>query len=303
MFRPYRDVRFAKDKTPYKTHQGAFVAAGAGHRAATSRSRARGVRTGAGFYEASSAAAGRDPRGRSTTTRTGAELERIARRPGGGGWDVGGDRLKTTPRGYAAGPPADRAAAAPVADGRPLARLRAGHPHPRAARRGPRRLAGAAPAGGVGRPERGVAGTRVNRPPPARHRPDRWRSPTVRAALPAWRHGQAQGVPPRRTHPLRQRLPRRGPRAARGRPRGPADPHTREVGRRDAAGRARDPAGPQVVGLQAARGRGRLERHLPARLQGQGHRGLQPAAPGGRAATTRSRSCSTGCRASTSTSW
>ena len=28
VFRPYRDVRFAKDKTPYKDHQGAFVAAG-----------------------------------------------------------------------------------------------------------------------------------------------------------------------------------------------------------------------------------------------------------------------------------
>ena len=27
-FRPYRDVRFSKDKTPYKTHQGAFVARG-----------------------------------------------------------------------------------------------------------------------------------------------------------------------------------------------------------------------------------------------------------------------------------
>ena len=26
IFRPYRDVRFSKDKTPYKTHQGAFVA-------------------------------------------------------------------------------------------------------------------------------------------------------------------------------------------------------------------------------------------------------------------------------------
>src|SRR4249919_1114934 len=28
VFRPYRDVRFAKDKTPYKTAQGAFVSAG-----------------------------------------------------------------------------------------------------------------------------------------------------------------------------------------------------------------------------------------------------------------------------------
>jgi uncharacterized protein (TIGR02453 family) len=27
VFRPYRDVRFSKDKTPYKTHQGAFVGA------------------------------------------------------------------------------------------------------------------------------------------------------------------------------------------------------------------------------------------------------------------------------------
>jgi uncharacterized protein (TIGR02453 family) len=28
LFRPYRDVRFSKDKTPYKTHQGAFVGQG-----------------------------------------------------------------------------------------------------------------------------------------------------------------------------------------------------------------------------------------------------------------------------------
>ena len=32
VFRPYRDVRFAKDKTPFKTHQGAFVAGRAVHR-------------------------------------------------------------------------------------------------------------------------------------------------------------------------------------------------------------------------------------------------------------------------------
>ena len=28
LFRPNRDIRFSKDKTPYKTHQGAFVAHG-----------------------------------------------------------------------------------------------------------------------------------------------------------------------------------------------------------------------------------------------------------------------------------
>ena len=30
IFRPYRDVRFAKDKSPYKTAQGAYVSASSG---------------------------------------------------------------------------------------------------------------------------------------------------------------------------------------------------------------------------------------------------------------------------------
>ena len=52
IFRPYRDVRFAKDKTPYKTHQGAFVATGpaTGYYAEIA---APGFRVGGGFYEAS----------------------------------------------------------------------------------------------------------------------------------------------------------------------------------------------------------------------------------------------------------
>ncbi|MGH3306878.1 MAG: DUF2461 domain-containing protein, partial [Nocardioides sp.] len=52
VFRPYRDVRFAKDKTPYKTAQGAFVAAGPATGWYVEIS-ARGLRVGAGFYEAS----------------------------------------------------------------------------------------------------------------------------------------------------------------------------------------------------------------------------------------------------------
>ncbi|MEQ4548655.1 DUF2461 domain-containing protein, partial [Nocardioides kribbensis] len=52
VFRPYRDVRFAKDKTPYKTHQGAFAAAGPSTGWYVELS-PRGLRTGAGFYEAS----------------------------------------------------------------------------------------------------------------------------------------------------------------------------------------------------------------------------------------------------------
>ena len=51
VFRPYRDVRFAKDKTPYKNHQGAFVAVGP----ATGwyvEIGSPGVRVGAGYYRA-----------------------------------------------------------------------------------------------------------------------------------------------------------------------------------------------------------------------------------------------------------
>src|ERR1700750_120543 len=52
--RPYRDVRFAKDKTPYKTHQGAYVAShpGTGWYVQVS---AAGVRLGVGVYDASPA--------------------------------------------------------------------------------------------------------------------------------------------------------------------------------------------------------------------------------------------------------
>ncbi len=54
IFRPYRDVRFAKDKTPYKTHQGIFVAIGPalGYYLQIG---APGIATGAGFYDASPA--------------------------------------------------------------------------------------------------------------------------------------------------------------------------------------------------------------------------------------------------------
>jgi uncharacterized protein (TIGR02453 family) len=100
IFRPFRDVRFAKDKTPFKTHQGAFVRAGeaTGWYVEVSP---RGVRTGAGFYDASS------PRLHAIRRAidhdlTGPELEQLLHDLRAGGWDVGGERLKTTPRGYPA---------------------------------------------------------------------------------------------------------------------------------------------------------------------------------------------------------
>ena len=98
VFRPYRDVRFAKDKTPYKNHQGAYVAVGPATGWYVEVS-ARGVRTGAGFYEASSPrlAAFRDS---IVDDKSGKALQRILGKLEKAGFEVGGDRLKTSPRGY-----------------------------------------------------------------------------------------------------------------------------------------------------------------------------------------------------------
>ena len=98
IFRPYRDVRFAKDKTPYKTHQGAFVrvADATGWYVEVSP---QGVRTGGGFYHAEA------PRLAALRTaiahnRFGPELEKVVRGLERKGFTVGGDVLKTTPRGF-----------------------------------------------------------------------------------------------------------------------------------------------------------------------------------------------------------
>ena len=103
IFRPYRDVRFAKDKTPYKTHQGAFVRVGEATGWYVEIS-PRGLRTGAGFYEASGP---RLAAFRSAVAhdRFGPELEKLLGSLEKRGFEIGGDRLKTTPRGYDADHP------------------------------------------------------------------------------------------------------------------------------------------------------------------------------------------------------
>ena len=103
IFRPYRDVRFAKDKTPYKTHQGAFVGAGPSMGWYVELS-PRGVRVGGGFYEASGARLGaiRDAIADDTT---GPALKRLLTKLEKSGFEVGGETLKTTPRGYTADHP------------------------------------------------------------------------------------------------------------------------------------------------------------------------------------------------------
>ena len=98
IFRPYRDVRFAKDKTPYKTHQGAFVPKGpaTGYYVQVG---APGVRVGAGFYEASGPRLA-SIREAMVDERRGGELEEILAALEASGWERSGDRLKTAPRGY-----------------------------------------------------------------------------------------------------------------------------------------------------------------------------------------------------------
>ena len=103
VFRPYRDVRFARDKTPYKDHQGGFVAAGPGAGWYVEIG-APGVRVGAGVYRATGArlAAIREAVGHDLT---GPALEAILAGLERDGWNREGERLRTTPRGWASDHP------------------------------------------------------------------------------------------------------------------------------------------------------------------------------------------------------
>ena len=138
-FRPYRDVRFAKDKTPYKTAPGCLRVDRARRRAGTCRWAPRACAS-------APASTTRRPPGwpasarRSCTTGTARELEDILAALQAAGWTLGGHTLKTAPRGYDATIHGSSCCGT-IDDARQGLRLRAVHPHPGAARPGPRRLA------------------------------------------------------------------------------------------------------------------------------------------------------------------
>jgi len=103
MFRPYRDIRFSKDKSPYKTHQGALlnVAPGLGYYFSLD---ADGLYIGGGFY----------PQEREQTKRfraaidddtSGTELEAIVKKLEKRGLEIGGAQVRTRPRGVPADHP------------------------------------------------------------------------------------------------------------------------------------------------------------------------------------------------------
>jgi uncharacterized protein (TIGR02453 family) len=94
VFRPYRDVRFSADKTPYKTAIGATVGSG------YVQLNARGLAAGCGMYEMASDQLERF-RAAIDDDVTGAALEDLVDAVRSTGIDLmAPDELKTAPRGY-----------------------------------------------------------------------------------------------------------------------------------------------------------------------------------------------------------
>ena len=99
IFRPYRDIRFSKDKTPYKTHIGALVGRG------YVQFSAQGLAVGNGMYGMAPDQLDRY-RQAVARDRTGGELEDAIAAIEKEGIGVSGrDVLKSAPRGYPADHP------------------------------------------------------------------------------------------------------------------------------------------------------------------------------------------------------
>lgn len=98
MFRPYRDVRFSRDKSPYKTHQGALVGD------FYVQLSAAGLLVAGGYHSTTPDQVER-LRAAVADDVTGPALERVLHRLRDEGFAVEGERLKTRPRGYPADHP------------------------------------------------------------------------------------------------------------------------------------------------------------------------------------------------------
>ncbi|TFV86870.1 DUF2461 domain-containing protein [Blastococcus sp. CT_GayMR16] len=102
IFRPYRDVRFSNDKTPYKTHQGAVVHAdGHGTGAWYVQISADGLHVSGGSWRLESDQVARYRRAVADDVqglRLQAEVDRLA----AAGWEIRGEKLTRVPAGYSA---------------------------------------------------------------------------------------------------------------------------------------------------------------------------------------------------------
>ncbi len=98
-FRPYRDVRFSADKTPYKTHLGAVAGPTKGVGCYVQLS-ADGLAVGGGFHTHGAAQTGRF-RAAVDAPASGGELTSIVDGLRRKGFQVRGAAVKTAPRGFA----------------------------------------------------------------------------------------------------------------------------------------------------------------------------------------------------------
>lgn len=95
LFRPYRDVRFAPDKTPYKTHQGAWFSESSLYLQVS----AAGLMVAGGYWDTSSAQVERLRRA-VVDDVAGAALERALATVGKARFTLGGHQLTRVPSGY-----------------------------------------------------------------------------------------------------------------------------------------------------------------------------------------------------------
>jgi uncharacterized protein (TIGR02453 family) len=96
MFRPYRDVRFSKDKTPYKTRQYAVVRLSGDDQGLYVGIDAHGLHLGGGMFHTTA-----EQVKRLRDSVAGARGEELDRLLGGlrkKGYEVGGDQLKRVPK-------------------------------------------------------------------------------------------------------------------------------------------------------------------------------------------------------------
>ncbi|TCP47930.1 uncharacterized protein (TIGR02453 family) [Tamaricihabitans halophyticus] len=99
VFRPNRDVRFAKDKSPYKTHCGGVIERARGGGAYYVELSSAGLRVGGGCFHLASDQLGRY-RVAVDEQRHGQRLAKILAELRERGWEIAGERLATRPRGY-----------------------------------------------------------------------------------------------------------------------------------------------------------------------------------------------------------
>ncbi|MEO9137499.1 MAG: DUF2461 domain-containing protein [Jatrophihabitans sp.] len=95
MFRPYRDVRFSKDKTPYKTHQGVWF----GESSMYLQVSAAGLMLAGGYWHTESAQVARLRRAIADDV-AGPQFERTVASVRRKGATVGGEQITRVPSGY-----------------------------------------------------------------------------------------------------------------------------------------------------------------------------------------------------------